>query len=277
MEELIVLENVSKDYDGNIVIKEVNLNIIKGQTLGIVGANGTGKSTLMRIIAGLSKVSDGKRLLKSENIRISYVPEHFPKLNFTPVEYLHHMGLFKGLSISDIDEQIQTLFDIFDMQLMKNTMIKYLSKGSMQKVAVIQSLLSQPDILLLDEPLSGQDINSQERFVEMIQKYKTNGVSIVLACHENYLIEKLADRVIVLHDKTAHPNKDYLTKVIHFKSDDLIIRNILDRLEGVIRSDVKDDHICVYVKPQNSNELLKKLLERDCYIISVNSVVKYSD
>ena len=64
MEDLIKLENVSKDYDGNIVVKEVNLSIRKGQSIGIVGANGSGKSTLLRVIAGLTKVSSGKRLQK---------------------------------------------------------------------------------------------------------------------------------------------------------------------------------------------------------------------
>ena len=78
MEDLIKLENVSKDYDGNIVVKEVNLSIRKGQSIGIVGANGSGKSTLLRVIAGLTKVSSGKRLQK-DNIKINYVPEHFPK------------------------------------------------------------------------------------------------------------------------------------------------------------------------------------------------------
>ena len=79
-------------------------------------------------------------------------------MNFTPAEYLYHIGTFQGLSKSEIEEHIEKLFDRFNMQLMKNTMIKYLSKGSMQKVAVIQSLMTKPDVLLLDEPLSGQDL-----------------------------------------------------------------------------------------------------------------------
>ena len=97
MEDLIKLENVSKDYDGNIVVKEVNLSIRKGQSIGIVGANGSGKSTLLRVIAGLTKVSSGKRLQK-DNIKINYVPEHFPKMNFTPAEYLYHIGTFQGFT-----------------------------------------------------------------------------------------------------------------------------------------------------------------------------------
>lgn len=277
MEDLIKLENVSKDYDGNIVVKEVNLSIRKGQSIGIVGANGSGKSTLLRVIAGLTKVSSGKRLQK-DNIKINYVPEHFPKMNFTPAEYLYHIGTFQGLSKSEIDSHVEILFEKFNMQLMKNTMIKYLSKGSMQKVAVIQSLMTKPDVLLLDEPLSGQDLESQEKFVEAVQKFRDQGVSIAIACHENHLIEKLADRAIVITNKTIHSSREFTTKVIQFKcEDDPILLNTLDRMDGVIKSDVLKDQIHVYVKAQYSNELLKKLIDRNCYIISVNSVMEYSD
>lgn len=277
MEDLIKLENVSKDYDGNIVVKEVNLSIKKGQSIGIIGANGSGKSTLLKILAGLTRVSNGKRLQK-DNIKINYVPEHFPKMNFRPVEYLHHIGAFQGLSKSEIDEHIERLFDKFNMQLMKNTMIKYLSKGSMQKVAVVQSLMTKPDILLLDEPLSGQDLDSQEKFVEAVQEFRDEGVSIAIACHENHLIEKLADRAIVISNKTIHSSREYTTKVIQFKrQDDPILMNTLDQMDGVIKSDVLKDQVHVYVKAQYSNELLKKLLDRNCYIISVNSIMEYSD
>ncbi|MDQ2086235.1 ABC transporter ATP-binding protein [Herbivorax sp. ANBcel31] len=277
MEDLIKLENVSKDYDGNIVVKEVNLSIRKGQTIGVIGANGTGKSTLLRVIAGLTKVSNGKRLQK-DNIKINYVPEHFPKMNFTPVEYLHHLGSFQGLSKSEIDQHIEDLFDRFNMKLMKHTMIKYLSKGSMQKVAVIQSLMTKPDVLLLDEPLSGQDLDSQERFIQAVQNFKEDGVSIAIACHENHIIEKLADRVLVISNKVIHGSKEFTTKVIQFKcEDDPILMNTLDQMEGVIKSDVLKDQVHVYVKSHCSNQLLKKLLDRDCYIMSVNSVMEYGD
>lgn len=161
MESLITLENVSKTYGNKRVLDYINLKIVKGQTLAIMGANGTGKSTLLRIIAGLSNLSSGKRILcdNGDKLKIGYVPDRFPKLNFTPYEYIYYIGKMEGLSQMYIDKYSSELFQTFNIDSMKNTRIKYLSKGTIQKVSVIQTFISKPDILLLDEPLSGQDID----------------------------------------------------------------------------------------------------------------------
>ncbi|WP_052712580.1 ATP-binding cassette domain-containing protein [Clostridium scatologenes] len=161
MESLITLENVSKIYGNKCVLDNINLKIVRGQNLAIIGDNGTGKSTLLRIIAGLSSLSSGKRILctNGDKLKIGYVPDRFPKLNFTPYEYIYYMAKLEGFSQTYIDKCSSELFQTFNIDLMKDTRIKYLSKGTIQKVAVIQAFMSKPDILLLDEPLIGNIFN----------------------------------------------------------------------------------------------------------------------
>lgn len=161
MESLITLENVSKIYGNKCVLDNINLKTVRGQNLAIIGDNGTGKSTLLRIIAGLSSLSSGKRILctNGDKLKIGYVPDRFPKLNFTQYEYIYYMGKIEGFSQTYIDKCSSELFQTFNTDLMKDTRIKYLSKGTIQKVAAIQAFMSKPDILLLDEPLIGNIFN----------------------------------------------------------------------------------------------------------------------
>ncbi|AZV58560.1 ATP-binding cassette domain-containing protein [Clostridium sp. AWRP] len=106
-----------------------------------------------------------------DKFKIRYVPDRFPKLNFTPCKYIYYMGKIEGLSQTYIDKYSNELFQTFNIDSMKNIRIKCLSKGTIQKVAVIQALISKPNILLLDEPLSGQDDKSQKRFINIVQIY----------------------------------------------------------------------------------------------------------
>lgn len=197
MKKIIELEKITKNYNGKVVLNNINLDIFENQLLAIIGPNGTGKSTLLRIISGLSTASSGKRVVyNKEEIKIGYVPDRFPKLNFTPEEYLYYMGSLQGLSKEFIRERSEELFTIFNMQNMKDTRIKYLSKGTIQKVSVMQAIMDKPDMLLLDEPISGQDSEAEKVFIDILEQLKEKGISIILACHEMYLVERLADRVI---------------------------------------------------------------------------------
>lgn len=274
--ELIILNNVSKKYDDKIILENINISIIDNQSLVIVGSNGSGKSSLLRIIAGLSSISGGRRVVVEESLRISYVPEHFPKLSFYPFEYLLHMGKIQGLSKSYINDRVNEFFAIFNISaIMQKTKIRDLSKGSLQKVAVIQALLTKPDILILDEPLSGQDQESQEKFIHILQDLKKQGTAIVLACHEQYLVEGIADKVIVIENKTiASDSSTSLCKdddmIIAFTIHDKSKLSTLESITGVVRFLTKDEIQIFYVKPECSDDILAMILNLGGSICFVN-------
>lgn len=196
MNSILQLREVTKRIGNKIILNNINLTLYKGEVVTFIGDNGMGKSTLLKTIAGLVRLTNGQRIVPEEKLSISYVPEHFPKLNFTVNEYLNHMANMFGDSSEDIRANINKLYDKFNINQMVNTKIENLSKGSMQKIAIIQALIRKSNLIIMDEPLSGQDKKSQGIFIELVNELKNNGVTIVMACHEEYLINTLSDRVI---------------------------------------------------------------------------------
>ena len=191
---MITLNHIVKVYDKKVILNDVNLAIEKGQSIAFTGHNGCGKSTLLKIIAGLVRPTEGTVCLEKGN-RIHYVPEHFPKMNMTVVQYLTYMGKLEKQSCTELATRIHGLAEEFFISHMLNIPMKHLSKGSLQKIGVIQAMLSEPDILLLDEPLSGLDVMSQQVFIRKIKEMQKHNVTIMMSCHEPFLVDAIADQV----------------------------------------------------------------------------------
>lgn len=191
---MIALKNIVKEYDKKVILKDIQLTIEQGQSVAFMGKNGCGKSTLLKIIAGLVRPTAGTVSLEKGKL-IHYVPEHFPKMNLTAKQYLVSMGRIEELESVELETRIHKLTEEFSVSNMLDTPMKYLSKGSLQKIGVIQALLKEPDILLLDEPLSGQDVMSQQVFIQKIQELQRHHVTILMSCHEPYLVDAIADEV----------------------------------------------------------------------------------
>lgn len=275
---IMSLNNISKSYANVTVLEDINISIEKNECMAVCGMNGCGKSTLLKIIAGISSLSGGERKIHLPNsiIKIGYVPEHFPKISLNPLEYLVHMGKIQGMEKLQVATRVKELFDIFNISSnMQKNWIRNLSKGTIQKVSVIQAILETPDLLILDEPLSGQDINSQDNFVEIIKKYKEKSISIILTCHENDLVEKLADRVVIVKNKTVESDtglklKDYTA--ICFKSNNLNKIAVTELLKEVYINKEFNEYITIYVPPEKNNDILRKIIDLGCYIHSVKPV-----
>lgn len=201
---LVHLQHVSKTLAKKDILKQVSIAIMKGDSIAFVGQNGAGKSTLLRIIGGLTKPTSGT-VTYPEPLSISYIPERFPKMNISAAQYIDHMGRIEGLGKVEIAAKSQALFERFYMESMQSVPMKNLSKGTLQKVAVIQALLTKPAMLLLDEPLSGQDIESQDVFVAAVNQLNQEGVAIVMSCHEKFLIHQISKKVFAVENGTLKP------------------------------------------------------------------------
>ena len=196
---MITLDNIGKEYNKKTVLRDISMTIEQGQSIAFTGHNGCGKSTLLKIIAGLVQPTKGK-VNYERSFLFHYVPEHFPKMQLTAENYLFSQGKMDGIEEKELRERIQSLSGDFFFESMLKKPMKCLSKGSLQKVGVIQALLKNPDILLLDEPLSGQDIASQQVFIDKINMLRKKGVVILMSCHEPYLIDAISDCVYRLDD-----------------------------------------------------------------------------
>ena len=195
----IILEHLSKQYNGISVINDVDYSFEKGTSVALVGHNGCGKSTLLKMIAGLVAPTKG-RVIYGEPIHFSYVPEKFMPTKMSAKSYLSRMGEIEGLKSRDIEDKIKRLGEDFFLSEMLNIPMQSLSKGTLQKIFVIQAIMKRPDVLLLDEPLSGQDSDSQQVFIQKINELRDGNTTIFVACHEPVLVNALTDKVLAIKE-----------------------------------------------------------------------------
>ncbi|MEN1984876.1 ABC transporter ATP-binding protein [Paenibacillus hubeiensis] len=195
---LISLRQVGKRLDGSQVLKDIDLEVHEGQCIVLVGRNGSGKSTLLRVIAGLLNPDQGTMHCKRE-VPVRYAPDRLVRLPFTSWEYLWQMGRIQGIRPGALRKIIHEQSDRLGLEGALDQKMSSLSKGTLQKVNLLQALLAGPrGLLLLDVPLSGLDAAAQEAVISIARQWKDAGASIITACHEPLFIERLADQVDVL-------------------------------------------------------------------------------
>jgi ABC-2 type transport system ATP-binding protein len=195
LQELLELNGVHKRFGKFAILHNITWSISRAECVAITGSNGAGKSTLLHVIAGLANPSGGSRVEYKSSLRVGYVPERFPALRFRPSEYLHHMAGIQGMNKQEAENRIDAMLNVFQLEDIKMTLC---SKGMLQKVNIMQALLRQPDLLVLDEPLSGLDESSQMEMIGILSEIKRQGTAIVMSVHEPLLIASLADRVTQL-------------------------------------------------------------------------------
>lgn len=239
MDKAILIKDLKMNFDGKEVLKGINLEIDKGNIIGYIGPNGAGKSTTVKIILGLVEGYTGVVKIFGEDIsqeevykkRIGYVPEVAETYeSLTAREYLTFIGQLYGLEYDDADKKAYELMDILEIKDVYNSKIESFSKGMKQKVIIISSLIHNPDILFLDEPLSGLDANSVMIIKEILLSLKEEGKTIFYSSHIMEIVEKISDRIILLNDGAivADGSFDDLKESVHQKS----LEQIFNQLTG---------------------------------------------
>jgi ABC-type multidrug transport system ATPase subunit len=188
---LIRLDGVGKRYGrAEPVLDRVDLEVERGRVIGILGPNGSGKSTLLRILAGLSRESSGA---VTGRPRAGYLPDRFPAAQrMSARAYLRHMGRIHGLpNLSEVD----ALLARFALAGGTRVPLRQLSKGNAQKVGLAQAVLVQPELLVLDEPWSGLDIEAHAVLGEVVAETRARGASVVFTDHRSAVVHEHADEV----------------------------------------------------------------------------------
>lgn len=203
MQELITLKNITHQYQNETILQDLNLTVSEHQSIAFTGHNGCGKSTLLKIIAGLIRYTKGSIQYYQDPL-FHYVPERFPKMSLTARQYLSRMGKLDSLDTGEVCTQIKKLSGDFFLSEMLDIPMKHLSKGTLQKVSVIQALMKRPDVLLLDEPLSGQDTDSQNVFIEKVNELRRQGTVLIMSCHEQYLMDSISDTIYKIDNKRLY-------------------------------------------------------------------------
>ena len=197
---IIELQNVSFSYGEEIVIKDVSMAIHKGDYVGVIGPNGGGKSTILKLILGLLTPTKGKILLFGEEIKkfkdwpkfgyvsqqATHVDPHFPMTVKEVVTMGRYpkLGLFRFPTNKD-KENVRKALEQVDMWGFREKLIGDLSGGQQQRVFIARALAGKQEVIVLDEPTTGVDIKTQKQFYSLLQKLnKELDLTLVLAAHE---------------------------------------------------------------------------------------------
>lgn len=210
MGPMITLRNVYKSYQAKQVLKGINLEISRGQVIGYIGPNGAGKSTTVKILCGLISDYEGEVIIEGINLKddpiavkkkIGYVPELAELYDvLTPVEFLGFMGELYGMPKQLADDRIQKMLAAFGLEANMHQRMDTFSKGMRQKVLITSGLLHNPDIIILDEPLSGLDANSVIIVKDLISKLAKDGKTIFYCSHMMDVVEKVSDRIVLINE-----------------------------------------------------------------------------
>ena len=213
MNPIISLRNLGKHYGDKQVLKGINLNIGRGQVIGYIGPNGAGKSTTVKILCGLISDYEGDVIIDGINLRfdpvtvksrIGYVPELAELYDvLTPVEFLGFMAELYNLPKEVAAERIEKMLTAFGLEANMHQRIDTFSKGMRQKVLISSALLHNPDIIILDEPLSGLDANSVIIVKDLISKLARDGKTIFYCSHMMDVVEKVSDRIVLINEGTV--------------------------------------------------------------------------
>jgi ABC-2 type transport system ATP-binding protein len=210
MEPVISIRNLFKSYGSKPVLKDINLDVFPGQIIGYIGPNGAGKSTTVKILCGLITDYEGDVRIKGMDLKkqtvevkklIGYIPELAELYDvLTPLEYLSFTGALYGLDEDLCKERIQRILNAFGLLPNIDQRMDSFSKGMRQKVLLASGLLHNPDIIILDEPLSGLDANSVIIVKNLVSKLARDGKTIFYCSHMMDVVEKVSDRIVLIDD-----------------------------------------------------------------------------
>lgn len=200
---------LSKSYNQEKVLDLPSLEIATGETFGLVGNNGAGKTTFFRLILDLIKTDSGELLSFGQNVASSeswknytgsYLDEGFVIDFLTPEEYFDFVAGLNGLSKGDVDNFKVRFEDFFNGEILgKKKYIRDLSKGNQKKVGIAAAMMSKPQVLILDEPFTNLDPSSQIRLKKMLrEEHDERPLTMLISSHDLNHVTEVCDRIVVL-------------------------------------------------------------------------------
>lgn len=206
----ISIKGLIKSYDDSVVLQELDLEIPKGTIFGLIGPNGAGKSTLIGVLTGLLSYDDGyiyinDLVLNDENetdIKKDIASVLQPPLlfeQFTCLEFIDYVCDIYEVESEGRIEKVYSLMEFFEIKDYAKIKIYKLSSGSRKKLAFITAVLTDPKVLMLDEPFEAVDVISINRMKTIIRKLKEKGTTIIVTSHILEVVENLCDDIAILH------------------------------------------------------------------------------
>ena len=206
---MITTSNLSKIYNGNQVLNIESLDIPKGQSFGLVGNNGAGKTTYFSLLLDLIQPTTG--FIKSNDVQVNtsedwkpftsaFIDETFLIGYLTPEEYFYFIGELRNQNKADVDALIGNFIDFFHGEILgQKKYLRDLSKGNQKKAGIIAALIGNPEVIILDEPFANLDPTTQIRLKGIIKDLaEEQGVTVLVSSHDLSHVTDVCERIVVL-------------------------------------------------------------------------------
>jgi ABC-2 type transport system ATP-binding protein len=206
---MIELDHLTKKFGDLVAVDDVTLRVARGEFFAVLGPNAAGKTTLIRVLAGLLKPGAGTAKVAGYNVqtdalearrRLAYVPD-FPFLyeKLTALEFLRFTGQIFQMSEERIQAASRELIPRFHLDDFVHKPIEGLSHGTRQRVAIVSALLHDPEVLIIDEPMVGLDPQHARVVKDVLKERTRQGVTVFLSTHQLSIAEEMADRIGIMH------------------------------------------------------------------------------
>lgn len=207
------VKQIRKQYAEVLAVDDLSFEVKSGEIFALLGPNGAGKSSTIRMLIGLTYPDtgvisfiniEGQKIPNLVSGDFGYLPEERGLYQESNIQdTLVYMGQLKGMTKADALEQANMWLTSFDLAERQKDQLKTLSKGNQQKVQLISAIIHRPKIVFLDEPFSGLDPINQEKVISFLQLLRQQGTTIILSAHQMSLVEKLADRFLLMNKGKA--------------------------------------------------------------------------
>lgn len=247
------VKNLSKKYSkkSEFAVKDINFELLTGEIVGLLGANGAGKSTTLKCITGMLKPTSGEIFINGVSLKnnpvkakasFSFVTDnHSVFLKMTGIQYVSFMADVYGVPTAEREARFEALEKRFCLGDKTNSLISGYSHGMKQKICIIASLIHQPKLWILDEPMLGLDPASVDAVTGFMREYAQSGHTVLFSSHQMDIVKKLCDRVLIISGgrlksdidmkKALKENPD-LNLDGYFKSDVLKEKSFCDAQAG---------------------------------------------
>lgn len=215
MDEIISIRDFSMQFDKTVVIDQLSFAVRRGETFGLLGSNGSGKTTTIRALLGIYNPSggelhiDGAPYSVSRGVKLGYLPEErglYKKESV--IDTMVYFGQLKGMTREAARQEALAYLRRVKLEEKAKTRLDKLSGGQQQKVQLGITIMNDPDLLILDEPTKGFDPVNRRLLMSIIEDHQKKGATVVLVTHQMEEVERLCDRIILLKDGKARAYGD---------------------------------------------------------------------
>lgn len=279
--QILKCYNLKKQVKEKVIVENISFSMDKGDVVGLIGPNGAGKTTIIKLILGLIKITEGKVSINGYDIEKDFIKaiEKVGAIVETPDLYMYLSG-YDNLKITANNykniskERINEVVKLVGLENRIKDKVSTYSLGMRQRLGIAEAIINSPELLILDEPTNGLDVDGIIEMRNLITKLSEQGIAILISSHNLTEIDNLCNRIIAIKNGKIITD-DKIESFIAFSTEDTYILelNHINNLDQVIQDHkfekVEDNKIRIYTTKEEISKVMQKLIENNYQVYSV--------